>query len=560
MLTACVAALFLYVALSRMFYPYEIEFEEGDLFLASLRVLDGKTLYPSPDVDPSFVPVLYVPMYYWVNALAMLVLGKKLWVMRLVSTLCACGIAALTAAVAKRYGAKKSHAAAAGLLFLCFFSASGYWYDLARVDMVFMLFALGAFYILSAEKSGIWRLILGGALLVAATYTKQLGIFFAGAASVYLMTRNFKRGFIFGSICLATIILIGLAYHFKTDGQFTFFTLAMGSAHEISWQRFFNPWPWFKCSWPLILVCAATFSAKNGGGVSKSLPWLLYLAACMPAALLPWAKVGYNFNDFIPLFSGLCVLAAPADKSFVRLLMIFQAAILIFNPAGQIPGKAMQENGARLIQSLSEDEGKTYLLDHSYYSWLAGKPTYPKGMFIAEAQKADRQPPAKLVEMIDNTEFDRIIVDLTPPFDLFSSRIMRRYKVTSQLPSPPKTLTGAVIYPIFIMTPVSFIQVIQFDQGVPKGWIFQDNSFISPALPDFCKTVSFDIEGGAGSVVRLVKEQEIIAQTAGVPGKPALRTRWKTDQCADKPCRIIAGDIKQFDDGRMSVKNLSLEW
>ncbi len=555
-----VAALFIYVALSRMFYPYEIEFEEGDLFLGSLRVLDGKSLYPSPDSDPSFVPVLYVPLYYWANALFMLALGKKLWVMRLVSTLCACGIAALTASVAKRSGAKSTHAATSGLMFLCFFSASGFWFDLARVDMMFMLFALGAFYILSVQDASNRRLLLAGALLVAATYIKQPGIFFAASATLFLMTRNFKRGFAFGAACLSAILLIGLAYHVQTDGQFTFFTLTLGSSHEISLSRLLNPVPWLKATWPLVLAMMVAIALHGKGERAKFAPWIFYLLACVPAALLPWSKVGFYLNNLIPLFSALCILAALADKNIVRFFMICQAVILLHNPAFQIPDPSMREDGARLIQSLAEDAGSTYLLDHSYYSWLAGKPTWPKGMFIAEAQKADRPPPRKLVEMIDKVEFDRIIVDLMPPFDFFSSRIMRRYKVSDKLTSPPQALTGALIYPKFIMTPVKIIQLLQFDQGAPTGWMLQGDRFISPLLPDFCASISFEIEGDAGSSVRLYAGDRVIAQTGGVPGKSALRTRWLTDSCTEKGCRIVVRNLKQFDDGRMSVKNLNLEF
>ncbi|MCP4696284.1 MAG: hypothetical protein GY862_05490, partial [Gammaproteobacteria bacterium] len=208
-----------------------------------------------------------------------------------------------------RSSAKNTHAVAAGLMFLCFFSASGYWFDLARVDMLFMLFALGAFYVLSGKEINIPRMVIAGALLVAATYTKQLGIFFAGTATLYLMTRDFKRGFLFGAATLTAILLIGFARHVKTDGQFTFYTITVGSSHEVHFERLLDPRSWLNNSWPLVLAALAVPLLKCEN-VNSFRPWLFFLLACVPAALLPWIKTGNYFNNFIPLFSGLCLLAA----------------------------------------------------------------------------------------------------------------------------------------------------------------------------------------------------------------------------------------------------------
>ncbi|MCZ7582300.1 MAG: hypothetical protein M5R36_02615 [Deltaproteobacteria bacterium] len=114
--------LFAFVAFSRAGYPYELEFEEGDLFLTALRVLDGQPIYPDPAQDPNFVPLLYTPFYYHAAALFVAVLGRSIFACRVLSILATFAIAALIVRAGRRAGSGLAHAATAGLLFHRVFS------------------------------------------------------------------------------------------------------------------------------------------------------------------------------------------------------------------------------------------------------------------------------------------------------------------------------------------------------------------------------------------------------------------------------------------------------
>ena len=412
---------FFFVALSRMGYPFELEFEEGDLFLGALRVLDGKSIYPSPDQDPFFVPILYTPFYYYLCAGAMALFGRALSVCRAVSFSATVLIAGLIVAVARRRGVGWRHAVASGFLFLAFFPGSGFWYDLARLDGVFLALCLGGFFLLDRGDFSPGRIAGAASLLVLAVFTKQVGVFYLAGAGLFLLWKDFRKGFLFCALSGLAILAIGLAFHLRTGGNFTFFTLAVGPAHEFYLSRFGNPLPWLSRVWPLALglvVVAFLERGKSAGQADRRL-WVLFLLASIPAALLPWAKAGNYLNDFIPLFLSLAILVALFEVDWILPFVLLQLGLLVYNPLAQVPAASMRNAGESFIASLREDTGKTYVLDHPYYSWLAGKPTYPKGMIVAETQKAGRPPPGELVRLIDEVFFDRVVVDLLPPFDFF---------------------------------------------------------------------------------------------------------------------------------------------
>jgi hypothetical protein len=556
------AALFCLVVASRMFYPYEIEFEEGDLFLTALRALDGHSVYPSPQSDPFFVPLLYTPFYYYICGFFILLLGRAIWVCRFVSVLATLGIVGMIISLARRKNASWVHALLAGSLFLAFFPATGYWYDLARLDMVFFALALGAFALLDTPGPSIRRLIAAGALLFLATFTKQLGVFYIAAAAGFLFIQNRRVGLVFGALTTMAVLLGAAIYHVATDGQFTFYTLTVGSSHALHWDRLVNPLPWLRSCWPLIIAAAMAIAFKGRAHIRDHLLWYLFLAASIPTALLPWAKVGNFDNDFIPLFLSLAVIFALFENHWAHLVALLQLALLVYNPAGQMPTRQHYDKGAKFISGLREETRPTYVLDHPYYSWLAGKPAYPKGMYIAEAQKAGRLPSDRIVEMVDKKEFARILVDLTPPFDLFSSRIMAQYKLEGELLLAPTPLTGTIIYPRYAMLPSQTLLEVDLFKEVPENWIVKGNEIISPPIPPECSSISFELDGRAQPKIMalLVMDGRILNRTFGVPGSPPVRARWDATPCIKaNDCRFVVQNLHALPDGKPAMSTISFE-
>lgn len=543
LLGACGAVVFVAVAASRVAYPYEIEFQEGDVFLASLRVLDGRPIYPDPDTDATHVPVLYTPFFYVVGAGAIAVLGESLAACRAVSILSTLVLAVLIALVARRRAGWAWGIACAGA-FCGFFAASGWWFDLARVDMLFLACVAGAFVIIARDVTT-RRLASAAALLVAAIFTKQVAVFFAATACLAVFLRAPRRGVALGAAIGAATLAIGAWLNAASGGQFVFFTLVAPRSHPVHLERLLEPWGLARAVGCLALACVAAAVAGRRRDDSVDAPrgarftWALFLLAALPASLLPWIKQGHYLNNFIPIALALALLAASLRPSVLAALLLAAQMIATWqSPAGQIPGAEHRARGDAFIERLRAEPGDVYVMDHPYYAWLAGREVLAKGMFIAEAEKAGRMPPRALAGRIDAREFSKILVDVEPPFDPFSSRILRRYRVAAPLDAP-EPLTGTLVMrPRLALVPVEVIASVEFGDAPPPGWAAQGDAWISPALPA-AASVSFDIDAVAGTVARLIgADGKTIFATRGVPGSPPMRARWPLDRCAAAPCAL----------------------
>jgi len=156
---------FVYVALRRMGYPFDLEWMEGSIVEHVQRVLDGKPIYTSPSVE--FVPYLYNPLYYYLSALVAKAMGNSTSTLRFVSFCCTLALfATLYDLVARETKSRLAGVLALGIL-AATFGLNGQWFDLARTDTLFMALLLvppGAFVLPNesvafslAQPSSAWR-------------------------------------------------------------------------------------------------------------------------------------------------------------------------------------------------------------------------------------------------------------------------------------------------------------------------------------------------------------------------------------------------------------------
>jgi 4-amino-4-deoxy-L-arabinose transferase-like glycosyltransferase len=80
---------FLYVAFSRITYPFELEWMEGATVDHVVRLMQGMDIYVKPTFE--FIPYRYTPFYYWVSLIPVFILGPGFLSLRLVSLLATLG-------------------------------------------------------------------------------------------------------------------------------------------------------------------------------------------------------------------------------------------------------------------------------------------------------------------------------------------------------------------------------------------------------------------------------------------------------------------------------------
>ena len=132
---ALLAGITAYAISMRLTYPFELEWMEGEMVVHVERLLHGEPLYAAPTL--SFVPFGYPPLYYYVSlALATFIDGGFL-PLRIVSIASTVVTLAAIAGIVRRFsgwiGAIAAAAAFAGA-----YAASDAWFDLGRVDSLYV--------------------------------------------------------------------------------------------------------------------------------------------------------------------------------------------------------------------------------------------------------------------------------------------------------------------------------------------------------------------------------------------------------------------------------------
>ena len=150
--------IYLYVALRRIGYPYELEWLEGGTVEIVRRVADGQSIYVQPSVH--YVPYPYTPLYFWLSGGLAHLTGVGFLPLRLVSLLSSLGACAVLWRIVWRETGDPVAGVLASGLFTATFAVSGAWLDIGRVDSLALLLLLVAMY------RARWAEGIGGGLVV----------------------------------------------------------------------------------------------------------------------------------------------------------------------------------------------------------------------------------------------------------------------------------------------------------------------------------------------------------------------------------------------------------
>jgi hypothetical protein len=163
---------YLVIALSRLTYPFTVEWLESNSLVEVHRILAGQAVYAAPTAG--YVPDGYPPLYFAVSAAAASVLGVSYLPLRLVSLVSSLVCFALLGRLVQRETGSVAAGTGAAGMFAAVYFATDTWFDVGRVDSLFLALSLGGLY--AARWMRRTRgAIAAGALLAAAALTKQTG-------------------------------------------------------------------------------------------------------------------------------------------------------------------------------------------------------------------------------------------------------------------------------------------------------------------------------------------------------------------------------------------------
>ena len=195
-------AVYLWVALRQLGYPYELEWMEGGSVEVAARVFHGQSIYVAPSLH--YVPYAYTPLYYWVSGTLAHVTGIGFLPLRLVSLAASLGCFALLFVMVRRETGDAVAGMLAAGLFAATYEVGGAWLNIGRVDALFLCLLLAAVAV--GRRAERWPGALAcGLLFFAAFFTKQSGLLAAAPVLVFLVVTRRRVGLIASATVVATV-------------------------------------------------------------------------------------------------------------------------------------------------------------------------------------------------------------------------------------------------------------------------------------------------------------------------------------------------------------------
>jgi len=502
MLVIIVAILFVatyfLVAAARIVYPYDIDFFEDSMLMQSLRIAQAQPVYVPPNAE--FVPHVYMPLYLWLGGLLLKLAGPSFVPLRLMSFAATLATAALIYWVARRESGARWVAVASAGLWLGGYRIADGWYELVRVDSLFVALVLGGFALGVYAGKSARGVILSAIVLGLATLTKQTGVIFASGLAIYLLMTIGRRTWLFVGIYSALVIVPLFALNAVSDGWFNYYAFGIASSNPIEVGRLIDYvrvelFGLMAALTAMAIVVAWLSGRRAGLAVIRERPWLIGIGAAMVISGIGRASVGGAMNNLMAVYAMLCLapsmlmrewtaasaasdtrrslasqttssafvsrLAADARRWRVELLAIailIQFALGVYNPFRFIPTPVMRAGGDRLIERIASVGGEVWVMQHPYYALLADKQPSAQIAVVWHARDRGVAPlPADLVRRIQTRYYAAIISDeslfeIDPPLaELIAADYVRSEELT-EAESPP-TLTGMTVRPTAMYVP-----------------------------------------------------------------------------------------------------------
>lgn len=423
-----------WIAYRRLRYPMELEWAEGGVIDMVRRIAAHQPLYVAP--GKNFVPFMYTPLYYYASAALGHFTGIHLSTLRLVSLAASTGCLILIFLMVRRLTGRLLPATFACGLFAALDAVAHYWFDLGRVDMLYLFFLLLA--ILLAWRN---RPVLAAIAFALAFQTKQTALVVAICVLAHELDR--PRKLLQGILTFAA--LAGASVWFlnqQTQGWFSYYAFLLPS-HQAWMTHKLGSFLLHDLIFPLgislvLIVAACALRPVSFISDRRQLLFLLFTTAglgvsCITARL----HLGGTNNVTLPLWAWICILTGlsfhylleASDElggtSGARLRVALMAACLlqflqlIASPSAYIPTRQQQLLAWQMNQKIAAIPGNIFVVHNVIDAGSAGKATYANSMAIWDVLRADRGPAAQnlrneLLHSFQGKEFSAVLADASP--------------------------------------------------------------------------------------------------------------------------------------------------
>jgi hypothetical protein len=405
--------LFLIISIIRLHYPYELEWIEGSMVDNTARIMDGKPFWVEPSIE--FTPHIYTPFYYYVAAFVAKFTGIGFFPLRLVSFISTILSALIIFQFVKKETWKKSAGLISASLFFAGYGATGFFYDLGRVDMLFLLLVLCSFYIIRLYKS-VGSIILAGIISWLALMTKQSGlpIFFVLIIGLFFYER--KKAILY-SLTLCIIIFSVFIINYYTDNWFSFYVFKLPGHYKLLAVKVFSYWIndisriYFIGFAISLIMIFLNFKTHK-----ESILYLSFLVGMLAYSWFSRIYWGGWQNVLIPGYTMLAITFGigivktfqhlisldPKIKEYIKtfgyILILAQFFALFYNPFEGIPTKENAKQRRAEIQRIKEFKGNVYIPCQGYLARMTGNKPVAHVIAMYDVITGDSQYGNKLLE------------------------------------------------------------------------------------------------------------------------------------------------------------------
>ncbi len=439
----------LYIILSRILYPYQLEWMEGAALVQVDHILRGQGLYAPPSIQ--FVAMIYPPLFFYVSAVIARLFGLGFGALRLVSFLSTVGCeSVLYFAVSEKTRSKFTGILAAGS-FAAVFLLTGQWFDIARVDMLAAGLTMAGIYLIRERQASIppIQAAAAGLIFSLAFLSKQSALGVALAVLAYEWIFHWRQAlWLTLSFVLSTAVLF-LLFWIGSSGwiYYYLFTIPKAHAFDLEFGRIisvllsqFSPIP----IWLLIAILPVLLTPRR---LIQDRPYRFYLV--MALALLATGVIGRlnafsGPNVYIPSYLGISLLlgleagwlqetAAANRPQTSRSIMIMLQWIFLLVQFGwlgagylqikTIPNSADRAAGDGLVSRIKTYPGDVLVPDANYLLLYAGKNTYYNEMAMSEIRGEGNLYPMpewralepQIAALIHSPDTSAILLDFQEP-------------------------------------------------------------------------------------------------------------------------------------------------
>jgi 4-amino-4-deoxy-L-arabinose transferase-like glycosyltransferase len=385
----------LWLVARRIGYPFELDWMEGGVLHHVQRIVAKQPLYVSPTLD--FIPFIYPPGYYYAAAGMSMLFGDGFFSLRLVSVVSSFGVMAIAGLFVWRETGDRVLAVTAFGLVAATYGAGGFWFDLARVDMLFLVLILSGFYAIRFGSSRVAD-VSAGLLLAAAFLTKQSAAVMAAPVALWLLVVDWRRAAVVIGVGGATSVGATVGLDAVHQGWYRFYLFELPSQYRLFPGRLMRFWTEDLLYTMPVAMAFAAFYGLRLARTSERLFHVAMASGLVTGAWMSRANDGGYLNVLIPAFVALALLTVLAihgwlaseepphrmRASWPYAAVLAQFMLLAYDPRAQVPGARSVSAGEHLVRTLEAAKGPVWVPYHSYLTTRAGKPGHAHWMAVSD--------------------------------------------------------------------------------------------------------------------------------------------------------------------------------